>query len=724
MRRSVVWSVFFALAAFPPTTIAAQQSDTTAADSLSRPAQALAPMVVTATRAPRRLLDVPGAATVITRADLNRRPMGSVIDFFADLPGLDLTGVGPNQGRPVIRGFSGQRVLLLDDGLRVNNTRRQQDFGELPALVPHTGLDRVEILRGPASVLYGSDAIGGVVNIVGAGVPSRAGGNRIQGDLRFRYVGGSAGTTQPSGTLAGRSGAVGFRLDADFRDAEAYEAPAGSFGDLTLDDRVVVRGTGIEDRHLAGEVAVELAADHRLSAKVSDYRALDAGFGYLDPAVIGGGATVDIRYPWQQVRRGTVTYRGSNLDLGIAERIEIAAFRSDNRRDLHQDIFVPFGPPGAGLAIATRNFTDVDATGVRLEAARRVGAGHTITYGLEYGLDQAEGTDSSSTAMIGFGPPQVTTSNTPALPRAEFRSVGVFAQDEFSVTPRLAMVLGIRYQDNRAESFATPGLDTEPGSSSDATTVWAANAVYRLTDDVRLIAAASRGFRSPNLVERFYHGVTPEGSGFQARNLDLEAETSVNLDAGVRVQRPRWSLEGFVFQNNLRDGIRIAATGDTVMGFPEFENINVEKLRVRGVELAATVSLFTGTMLLGSFTAIDEENTDLPLEPVGNAYGSKLVLGARYRIPSGRIWGGVRFRHQGAREGTLGEESVVGEDIPAFSTLDLDVGVLALQLGRTTHIVTATLENVTNALYAEAGNAGFVRPAPARRLQVAWRTAF
>lgn len=721
MRRLPVLIATLASALVWPSFLLAQSTTPTPPDTLGVPAQPLAPLVVTATRAPLALLDVPVPATVITRADLNRRPHGSVIELFADLPGLDLTGVGPNQARPVIRGFSGQRILLLDNGLRVNNARRQQDFGELPALIGQTGLDRVEIVRGPASVLYGSDAMGGVVNIVGAGLPKDT---ALRGDLRFRYVGGSAGTTQPSGSLSGRRGAVAFRVDADVREADAYEAPAGRFGELRLDTPVVVSGTGVEDRHLGVEVGVDLGQHHRLTARVNDYRALDAGFGFLDPAVTGGGAKVDIRYPWQQVRRGTLSYRGANLRLGVAERVELSAYRSDNRRDLHQDIVVPFGPPGAGITIATRNFTDVDGSGIRLEAGRRLGGRHRLTWGAEYNLDHANGTDSSSTTMTGFGPPQTTTSTTPALPRAEFRAIGLFAQDEITVSRRLELVLGLRYQDHRAESFATPGLEQEPASVGDATLVWAANAVYRVASDVRLIAATSRGFRGPNLVERFYHGVTPEGSGFQSRNPDLDAETSINVDLGVRVQRPRWSLEAFAFQHNMRDGIRIAATGDTVMGFPEFRNVNLDRLRVRGIELAITVVPTTGATLLGGFTTIGESDSDRPLEPVGDGYGSKLVLAARYRIPSGRIWAGARFRHQGGRTGTLTEAALVGEDIPAFSTLDVDLGLLALQLGRTTHVVTATLENVTNALYAEAGNSGFVRPAPGRRLQLAWRTAF
>ena len=87
-----------------------------------------------------------------------------VADLFRNLPGVDVTGVGPNQTRLIVRGQQGQRILLAEDGIRLNNSRRQQDFGELPAFTDINSTSRVEVIRGPASVLYGTDAIGGVVN--------------------------------------------------------------------------------------------------------------------------------------------------------------------------------------------------------------------------------------------------------------------------------------------------------------------------------------------------------------------------------------------------------------------------------------------------------------------------------------------------------------------------------------------------------------------------------
>lgn len=686
-------------------------------------------IVVTATRSPLKAVDVPAAVSLLTANALQRRPLSSPIDLFLDLPGLDLSGVGPNQRRPVIRGLSGQRILLLEDGMRVNNSRRQQDFGELPSLVNQYALDRVEVVRGPASVLYGSDAIGGVVNMIGASLLDRDRSGEVHGSLRFGYAGGSASASRPSGSVQGRGGRLAVRLDADVRDADNYAAPAGTFGALRLTEQREVPGSSVEDRNLRGQLGFDLSANHQVFLKHTDYEARNAGFGYLDPELAGANeAVVDIRYPHQRVRRTTTGWFASALGLPVANQVRLTAFSSENRRSLDQDIWAPFGPgtpPGAGVQIATRNFTDVDAIGARLEVQKQLGVAHLVTWGMEFGRDQAEGTDSSATTVVGFGPPSTETSNRPALPRAEFRSFALFAQDEFRLSDRLMLVLGARYQDNDAESFTTTGLvEQMPVRTSDATAVWAANTLVRLSDGVRLVGAASRGFRSPNLVERFYDGVTPEGSGYQSRNLALKPESSTNLDLGVRVQRTRWSVELFGFQNQVHDGIRSEATGAVVGEMPEYRNINVDRLRIRGLEFTGSVSPVVGLTFAASATAIDQEDVDRPLEPVGDGYGSKFTVSTMYRLPTGRAWAAVRLRHQGEREGAAGEEALVGPDVPGFTVIDLDLGVLALQLGPTAHLITATVENVGNALYAEASQTGFFRPAPARRLNVMWRTEF
>ena len=130
------------------------------------------PITITATRNEKRLFSTPAPVSVVDSALIRLRAPNNAANLFRDLPGLDLTGVGPSQTRPSIRGQRGQRILLLEDGIRMNNSRRQQDFGEIPSLVDISEVTRVEVVRGPASVLYGTDAIGGVVNLVTMGPPA------------------------------------------------------------------------------------------------------------------------------------------------------------------------------------------------------------------------------------------------------------------------------------------------------------------------------------------------------------------------------------------------------------------------------------------------------------------------------------------------------------------------------------------------------------------------
>jgi hemoglobin/transferrin/lactoferrin receptor protein len=135
-----------------------QQPDT-AARNRENPVR-LTPVAVTATRSEKDVFLTPSAVGIMDATDLLELKPNTAADLFSRMPGLDVSGVGANQVRPSIRGQRGQRVLLIQDGLRLNNARRQQDFGEIPALVDVGKIETIEVVRGPSSVLYGTDAIG------------------------------------------------------------------------------------------------------------------------------------------------------------------------------------------------------------------------------------------------------------------------------------------------------------------------------------------------------------------------------------------------------------------------------------------------------------------------------------------------------------------------------------------------------------------------------------
>ncbi|MGE0351594.1 MAG: TonB-dependent receptor plug domain-containing protein [Gemmatimonadales bacterium] len=685
-------------------------------------------ITVTATRNEKRVFATPAPVSVVDSSTLRRQMINSASDLFRDLPGLDVTGVGPSQTRPSIRGQRGQRILLLEDGIRMNNSRRQQDFGELPSLVDPSQIERVEVVRGPASVLYGTDAIGGVVNLITLRPPF-SGPSGIHGSVGYQYSS-SYDLNRPTGMVSGRMGRLGFRLGATHRQSQSYTAPSGSFGDLTLARDTRVHDTGVEDQAYDAQLGYALSPTQQVEARYERYQARDAGFGYVNPSdwgSQGGDPFIQILYPSQFVDRYSASYRASGIGLPIADKLNFTSYYQSNQRTLHQNIFIPFGngaPPDAGVQVNTRNYTDLNTLGLRAEATKVIAGKHLLTYGFDAFRDHSENTDFNRTAVVGFGPPQVTQDSTPQIPNATYRSAGVFVQGDLTLTDRLSVILGSRYQDVHASPNATPGIQTLPQAGTDRTVVGAANVLYRLTDNLNLVAAVGRGFRSPNLVERFFNGPTPEGSGYQSANPALKPETSINVDLGAKYRYRGLYLEAFVFRNEVHDGIRIAPTGDSVSGFPEYQNVNIDKLRYTGVELLADLNLIHGFSIGGNYTHLSSKDVLDPGNPVGETYSSKIIGHLRYRSPEGRFWGEYTLRHNGRQKDVTLGTSPVGPALPAFTVQDIRAGARLFNSGPFSHAITVSVENLTDRLYAESANVSFFRPEPGRRLTVAWTSGF
>jgi outer membrane receptor protein involved in Fe transport len=685
----------------------------------TRVAHQLSAINVTATREDLSVFRTATPVTVLDRHALRVRGVNGIVDVFREIKGLDVEGVGANQRRPLIRGLQGQRILLLEDGLRLNNSRRRQDSGELPALVDVTGIERIEVVRGASSVLYGSDAIGGVLNVVTRTPEYGPGGGRISGSAGYRFSTVDR-QSRVQGSVSGHVGRLAVRAGGSYRHAGGYEAPGGRFGDVELGGDMPVNDTGVDDYSLSSHIGYRLSEGNDVFIRYQRYRATDAGFGFVDPSALGELATVQLLFPRQDFNKISAGYRGTMVRAPVADRVDVVAYGQSTGREFLTNVDSPLpNPPGAGVGVETINVTDLDSYGFRVEANKMIGGLHAITYGVDLFRDRSTNTDSSTTTLTGFGPPQIRTRDVPRVPNATLRSMGLFMQGEVSVVDRIAVTLGLRYQDVHAETNNTPKVTAPAVDATDRTVVGAGNVLVRATDNLNLVASVGRGFRSPNLVERFFSGPSPEGRGFWTRNPDLDAETSLNLEVGARFRSRALYFEGFLFRNTIRDGIRIEATGDSVDGVAEFQNVNVDELRYSGVELSAGVDFGYGISLEGSYTRLDAKNVSDPDDPVLDTYADKVGVRLRYTDPRDRIWAEYSARYSGRRDIPEGS-SPVGAFVPAFTVHALRGGV---RLIGGQHVAIG-LENLTNTLYAEAPNVGFFRPEPKRNLVVSWRVSF
>ncbi|MBV9493270.1 MAG: TonB-dependent receptor, partial [Acidobacteria bacterium] len=655
------------------------------------------------------------------------------------------------QIRPVIRGQRGLRVLFLEDGLRINNPRRQTDFGEIGGLVDLHEAASIEVVRGPSSVLYGSDAIGGVMNVVSA-EPHFNGSSNFAGYVEGRHS--SAGDF--GGLSAGIDGRVGkftFRLGGTRREADDYEAPSGRFGNVNLRHSAEIQDTGIDDTSFWGALAFTPAAGHTFHLRVNRYDVDETGFGYLPAEEYGvtEATKIHILYPSQTFDREVLSYNGT-MQRGWADSVNVQLYRQSNERELLNDVDVNIGPvapnfPDSGVVASTLNFSDVDTLGLRADTVKVLGNGrHILTYGFEGARDDSFNTDSSTittTIRTPFGNNvTVSHSNLANAPNATNTAYGVFAQDEISIGKRLSITSGVRYNHVETVAEKTPGLNVAGLDFSDRTVVGALSARYQLNAEINLLASWGRGFRAPNIIERLFNGPTPEGSGYQILNTALDSETSDNFDLGLKYSRSNAFLELVGFRNDIHGGIiqaylspaeiaqldaatRAAITASRAQFV--VQQRNTARLRYDGVEMALGWRSASGVVLGGNYTWIDGMRTDAANPPTGDSYSNKTFVYARYEPTNSRYWLEYHVRHNGRDDVNLEPNAPippVGRVLPSFTVHGVGGGARLFQRAGFSHDVTLWVENLTNELYAEFSNVVLFRPEPGRTAKVSYRVTF
>ena len=561
----------------------------------ARPVLFLKETVVTGTRYPRVYFESPQALSFIGRTQLRESAPIVIGDILGTLPGVDNSKDSPWEQRPIVRGLSGQRVLVLMDGVPMNSARGN---GPHPSLVDPSQIERVEVVRGPSSVSYGSDAIGGVINIITREAPAATSGLSITGAASLT---GSTAERQGGGSieLAPRIGKFGAFLSTGFRSAKDFESPVGTVPTSAFDDfnsLVNVRYDFTERMSLKGGYQMYRGSDigiPGLSSPTASYPpGMTSVFHFKNYDRDLAHLALDHRYDrsWIASSLVKVYWQAERRNFFSTEQIAAAHYA---------DLGV-FGAPAASTYRQTDQdrFLDLTTLGTQIQFSSVKTERYFFAMGVDAGRDHTDGDnvrrrgyhfDTASGDSAGT----VTTRVTAPLPEGDFDNYAMWWQNQMFFGPQWTASGGLRWTEYRYHTEAglsipasgpVPAVYFPEYKVNQSKPCGSLGIVYAPQQDLRLSFNLANGYRQPTAQELFFKGAA--SVGFVIGNPELKPEQSVSMDTGLR-----WSVGGLALSGNLFystftdmiDAINVPSVPEAA-GQPTYQYKNIAKARMWGGE--------------------------------------------------------------------------------------------------------------------------------------------
>lgn len=655
-------------------------------------------VVVTASRQEQSASQTPAAISVISAEDIKNRNPARMVDLFKEIPSVDVQGEGPFRGLPVIRGLGSNRVLILVDGERLNNARESTLFAGIQiGLVDTSEIERVEVLRGPASVLYGSDAMGGVINIITKKPDLGAEEFKIHGNVNYTY-GSAADSSTAQADVRGSGDGWGFNFSAGYQTSDDYKAPKAAADSPYYSEYVKADGTvpnsGMDQSSVQGGFRILTGDTGVFKTNLEVVRTSDIGFPGFDPETSG----VDINFP--RFDRDKLSAGWDSGPLGGLANLSFNGYFQHVVKESVMNI-----DPSPYFYIHSFTKSDVKTYGFNTQAIKDLGKNH-LTMGLDFYQDNLQ---DEAINDYSYRPGNNFTS----VPKSHQTGLGIYLQDEYTPTDRWRLLGGLRYDTFKFKSEDDPLYQGDPFDVTDSDVSGNIGAMYAVSPNVELTGLIGRGFRSPNIQERAYNGSVSEPGFWVVQNPDLTSERSLNYEVGFKLTYDRYYGGVNVFYNDVRDLITFVELGeDPNTGLNLIQYDNIEDATIKGIEIELeTLFAKSWTMITNfSYTEGDDDNTG---EPLGFIPPYKFVLGFRYQAP--KWWWETTGRFVGEQTRVPSPENIADpeDDVPIgdFITVDMRAGY-KFDSGLN---LRATLGNIFNELYSEPFN---LRPEPARYLRV------
>jgi iron complex outermembrane recepter protein len=520
----------------------------------------LPPLQVTSTPGATDPLSSPQPTAVVDGDNLRAAQAPSLGETLDQVAGVHSLSTGVGIGKPVIRGLTSNRVLVLEDGQRLETQQWGDEHG--PNL--ETALaDRIEVIRGPASVLYGSDALGGVVNVIPKPLPTaEPGRGMFAGEATASY---STNNREPDGALLleGATGQLGFRGTLSGRTSENLRTP-----DYTL--------WNSGNRALGGSLAVGAR---------SGWGSLTGSFTQRDEKIELTDEEPDAT-PFQRIASSRARIDGM-IPLG-ASRLELTGGFEQNRRREFEEA----GSDVVALGLLSRNYT--------LDAHF-----HHAPLGRMFGV---LGLSGIRTTFDKFGEETL-------IPNTDVNAVGLYGFEQIH-GGRWDLSFGARYDYRHMDVTANSDLAVAGQTRSWSSVTGNLGFLYKLAEPVALVLNVGRGFRAPSSFDLFSNGVHEGTVAFERGDPSLRTEKSLNSDFAFRLQTTNAAVEIGGFVNWISDFIYTVPTGtvDSASGFQIYD-VTQGNARLAGFESAAQYHPTRWLHLQGTADYVNGTNTstDNPL---------------------------------------------------------------------------------------------------------------
>ncbi len=646
-------------------------------------------VTVTANRTAKEIGDLTNKASVITAEEIEQYSHRNIRDLVRYEPGVVVSGLGRfGLSGFNIRGIGGDRVLTLVDGAPVAD---EFSFGpNLSARRNYIDVDAlkaVEIVRGPASSLYGSNAIGGLVTFI-----TKDPNDYFLTDEDNHYFSIKSGLDSADSSFDNTFtyAVAGDRLQGmiiathrDTEETETYFTADTSTGP----SRMSANPLDNTEINLLGKLVYQLNDLHELKLTVESYQA-DTDTNALSQAgtvVFGTLKTSVIAEDTRDRQRFALEYSGMP-NTRLFDEVNINFYGQDSESE--QRTFEDRISPAMDNEFRTRDsFYTQDNLGLRANFVKNISGSinQQWVYGFDYDITDIKTLRTGQTTNVDTNTPVPESSNFPTrdFPNSEYESYGFFVQNELSfIKDRLVLVPSIRYDHfeltPKADDIYLSGNTGSPTPSAYSESQFSSKlgAIYRFTDQWSIFGQYAEGFKAPP-IDAVNTGFTNFAGGYTTLpNPDLDPESSKTTELGIRFQGEHHQVELSAYRSTYDDFIEsLALRGfNPATGLLEFQARNLDEAEIDGFEVRGFLDISEykeGLHIQYAYAQSDgkDKTTGLSLNTV---QPESLVAGIGYDSPSGH-WGTELIMTLNERKTDIDDSAIQPADpaepaVQAFNT--------------------------------------------------------